>query len=482
MSRFALTLLIAATGCTVGAQSLLPDDFPVCTVETNAGGLEASAPPNSGSTPRALRARARFRARLCDDRARTVRLDEPAPTWWTDVKPIVDAKCATCHSPGEIGPLKLTTYDDVRAYRELIRDAVITKWMPPWPLDNCCEDYHGDRSLSDAQIETITTWIDAGAPEGDPELEGPPLDKPGGLDRVDATLRMPEPFSPQAKVGADELRCFLLEGWAPGDEDTFLTGLDVRPGNRTTVHHIILYLVSEADVGTLEAMDGADGRPGWDCYGFAGLGVQMQGIAGGWTPGTVADTLPAGFGRPIPKGTRMVLNVHYDTGNWDGAPDRTEVQLQLTSEIDREVRGLAVANPMWLVGDGMAIEAGDPDAMHYFAYDPTQTLVDGAYDVLGVGMHMHELGSRASLAIFRANGDVDCLMHVPEFDFAWSGSYRLERPVRVNPGDQLYVECHWDNTAANQKYVNGVQQEPKDIAWSTDEEMCAGLLLIAEAP
>ena len=62
-----------------------------------------------------------------------------------------------------------------------------------------------------------------------------------------------------------------------------------------------------------------------------------------------------------------------------------------------------------------------------------------------------------------------------EWDYHWSSWYQLAQPVQLNPGDLLYVECHWDNTAANQAPVNGMLPPPRDLHWATAGEMCAAL-------
>lgn len=49
------------------------------------------------------------------------------------------------------------------------------------------------------------------------------------------------------------------------------------------------------------------------------------------------------------------------------------------------------------------------------------------------------------LAVLRANGDVDCLLHIDEWNFDWQGEYFLAVPVTLEFGDRLYVESHFDN-------------------------------------
>src|SRR5258706_6224660 len=117
---------------------------------------------------------------------------------------------------------------------------------------------------------------------------------------------MHEPFTPVPKVGVDEIRCFLLDHDAI-ETTRYITGFDFKPGSRPEVHHVIVFAVAEDRVAELEAKDGADGRPGWDCWG---QGSELAGDSqyiGGWQPGVVARLLPDGIRRELPPHTRIML-------------------------------------------------------------------------------------------------------------------------------------------------------------------------------
>lgn len=406
---------------------------------------------------------------------------EPAPaapdgllTYYRDAKPIIDAKCADCHKEGGIGPFALDTYESVFATQDGMRNAIVSGIMPPWQPDDCCNHYRWDRSLTDSELATLLTWLDQGAQAGDPADEGPPLDYDrGGLSRVDVTVTMPEPFSPKPLIGRDEVRCFLLD-W-PVETDIYVAGLNVVPGERSMVHHVVVAAMDEDKVDSLRERSGRDGRPGWDCHGEIGADPRSMIILGGWAPGYQGVEFPDGLGKKVPAGSTLILNVHYDTGRGIGA-DQTSVEFMTTDMPRREITGTAVMNPLWLIGEGLAIEANDPDMMTWYSYDPTIFTKNKPFQVYAVNIHMHELGTIGRLAILRADGSTECLLNITQWDFDWIGEYYLEQPVMFYPGDQLYVECHFDNTAANQKIVDGELQEPRDIAWATDEEMCAGVL------
>jgi hypothetical protein len=439
--RLAIALLLSA--CFVESASRLPEGFATCE-EEDGGDISAAT----------------------------------TLTYHQDTAPIIEARCAGCHRTGGIAPFAIESYEDAAFNRAAIRSAVAADRMPPWDAGRCCRDYQHDRSLTPGEKAQLLSWIDQGTPEGDPASPAPPLEiDPGGLSRVDLRLEMAEPFTPRAVIGNDEVRCFLID-W-PLAEPTFVTGIDVIPGNSEVVHHVTVMAISRADAGRLEEKDGADGRPGFDCWGD--LGAQPEAYLGGWTPGQSGHDLPAGLGREIPGGTQVLLQMHYDVSSGAPAPDRTAIELKLDDAVERQARTLPVGNPQWLIGDGLRIAAGDPDAVYWFAYDPTPLLSKGTpLELFSATIHMHDYGSAGSVAILRASGEVECLLDVDRYDFAWHGEYFFAAPVIIEPGDRIYVECHFDNTASNQKLIDGELEAPRDLSWGTDREMCGALLMMAE--
>ena len=95
----------------------------------------------------------------------------PTVTFTRDVSRILQDKCQQCHQPNSIAPMSLITYEDVRPWARSIKQRVVTRQMPPWHVDMSVgvHEFKNDISLSDAQIDTIARWVDAGAPEGDPK-------------------------------------------------------------------------------------------------------------------------------------------------------------------------------------------------------------------------------------------------------------------------------------------------------------------------
>src|SRR5262245_52958510 len=97
-----------------------------------------------------------------------------APTFYKDVLPILQANCQSCHRPGEVAPMALLTYEQARPWARAIKTATASRQMPPWFADPNYGHFANQRRLSDAEIATLASWADGGAPAGDPGTAPPP--------------------------------------------------------------------------------------------------------------------------------------------------------------------------------------------------------------------------------------------------------------------------------------------------------------------
>src|SRR5207253_9578593 len=97
-------------------------------------------------------------------------------TFTKDVAPILQNRCQMCHRPGAIAPMSLLTYEDARPWARAIKEKVVKREMPPWYIDRNIgiTEFKDDPSLSEAEIATISKWVDAGAPMGNPADMPPP--------------------------------------------------------------------------------------------------------------------------------------------------------------------------------------------------------------------------------------------------------------------------------------------------------------------
>ncbi|MCH9686825.1 MAG: monooxygenase, partial [Deltaproteobacteria bacterium] len=313
--------------------------------------------------------------------------------------------------------------------------------------------------------------VDEGAFEGNPDdYQAPDIPEPPSLSRVDLTLTIPEAYTPTE--APDDYRCFLLD-W-PQTELSYVTGFTAAPDDARMVHHMIAFAIPPGQVAQYEALDDAEPGIGYTCFGGPGgpiTSVESAGTwLGAWAPGGVAGDLPEGTGIPMEPGSRVVLQVHYNTLAGEVGPDQSSVEFKLDDQVDKPAFMMLWANPDWLFGD-MPIPAGAPSTVHAFELDPTlfmDFLTDlippnEPFQIYAATAHMHTLGTRAEQTIQRADGSQTCLLSIPQWDFNWQQRYRFEEPVVFNPGDTLRSECEWNNEANDQ-----------NVNWGdgTGDEMC----------
>ena len=396
-------------------------------------------------------------------------------TFHKDLRPILETKCAGCHKPDGIGPFDLLTYEDAKVHGIESLRAVKQDIMPPWkPMDEC-NQYKGNIDITDEEIEVLDRWIAQGQKEGAASDYSEPvaLDLPS-LSRVDLELPMPEPYT--MKNIADDYRCFPIE-W-PENSTTYVSGFEAIPGNTKTVHHVIAFLAEPGQRDVYQGFDDAEEGPGYTCYG--GPGGPSNTWIGSWVPGSFGRDMPIGTGIKIEPGSTIVLQVHYNqlAGSPSAPePDLTTLDFRLEDSVEREGAIMPWANPAWLSGF-MPIDANDPNASHSFSFDPTLNVLTAneSFTIHNAGLHMHELGSAGKMTIDRSDGSEDCILEISDWDFRWQGDYELLESMTFNPGDQLRIDCEWDNSAENQRVVDGQPLPPQNLNWGdgTQDEMCLG--------
>ena len=407
---------------------------------------------------------------------------DDAVTFHADVRPIIEGRCVGCHQQGGVAPFALETFEQIHAHREAIRSSVMKREMPPWLATDDCNDYLGDVSLTDEQIDTIARWVDQGAEAGDPQdMPGalaPPEDQ--RLSRVDLTLEMPVAYQPSKTP--DDYRCFLLD-W-PETETKFVTGFGANPGNSTIVHHMIAFLVPPEKASEYVALDAAEEGAGYTCFGGPGGGSDRNvNWLGAWAPGGLGYDQPPGTGIQVEPGSKIVLQMHYNALSSSDEPDRSSIDLKLDATVDRPARVMPFANPAWVNFGSMEIPAGEEDVMHRFELDVTSFQQEPRpFTIYSGSLHMHLLGERSRLWINRKDGTKTCIVNIDRWDFDWQFSYRLKDKLRFEPGDELALECHWDNSEKNQPVIDGQRLTMRDANWgegSTDE-MCLGILYVSQ--
>ncbi len=397
---------------------------------------------------------------------------QAAVTFHRDVRPLLETHCASCHRAGGIGPFVLgydkdEWVDTAAPWAGAVVEAVKSRAMPPWKPDPACRDYAHSRRLSDEQVAVFTGWAEAGFAEGDAKDYVAPRAATGGsLGEASLTLEPEQAYAPNVRR-PDDYRCFLLP--TRFDEESYLVATDVTPGAARWVHHVILYTVDAAGTKNAEDLDAAEQGPGYTCFG--GPGVERSQNVGGWVPGMVPNMTPQDSARVLPAGTRLIMQVHYNTSALaDGEkPDADQTRAKLWLMPKGKVPAFRI-NTIPLANTGIKIAAGDADSVQTKTFS-----VSAAGTIVGVLPHMHTLGKRIEV---QRDDDDACLVRIEDWDFNWQQGYRFtdDAFLEVARGDSLTLTCAYDNSGKRgSSHTNDAEHmEPVDVRWGegTADEMC----------
>lgn len=409
---------------------------------------------------------------------------EPPLTYFGRTRSIIDKKCTVCHVENGIAPFKLETYEDIDAIASVAAHSIETGAMPPWPPTKGYTGYRADRSLSDEERYDLLHWLRNGRERGDESEAGDSDDSDSGSqETVEFDLQIPLPQAYTPIEQPDDHRCFALE-W-PKNEFGYITAVDVIPDAVQEVHHVIVAVADPENAPIYYAADGEDGRPGWKCLGSPNVdGAPLPRLIGGWVPGTGRDALPSRAGVGIEPGSVIVVQMHYNTLVTEPVPDQSTILFSTSETVERPASTFLLTDPNWLQPGGMPIPAGEANVHHEFVLPAIALPVlfgepagITAFDnwVMHAGfLHMHNLGKSGRITLIREDGSEQILLDIRDWDFDWQGTYIFDKEVMIRPTDQLKMECRWDNSQANQIFVDGEQLPTKDVEWGdgTQDEMC----------
>ena len=359
-----------------------------------------------------------------------------APTFTKDVAPILYRNCVGCHRRGEIGPMSLMTYDEARPWARAIERQVVARTMPPWHADAPHGTFENERGLTQAEIDTLAAWAQHDAPRGDPKDAPPPPSFADGwtIGTPDLIVSMPEPYAVPAR-GTIDYQYF--EAPVTLTEDRWIEAMEVRPGARAVVHHVIVYereptpsrrvRIAEQDptVAATPPQPGEQPRQ---------VGYQLAAVA----TGTEASVFRPGTARLLKAGATLTFQMHYTT-NGTAAMDQTRVGFRFAKRPpEHELRSFNMINGSFVIPAGAADYRVEASAR--FLEDVT---------VYAMLPHTHLRGKRWEYTLTYPDGRSQRLLTVPKYDFSWQTDYTFREPLVVPKGSVLTSVAWYDNSAAN---------------------------------
>ncbi len=365
------------------------------------------------------------------------------PTFTGDVAAILYKNCASCHRPGDIAPMSLLTYEQVRPWAKSIRDKVSMGLMPPWHSTEPRGTFSNDRRLTDKDRDTLLKWVSAGAPEGDPKLLPPQPRFTEGWDigKPDVVLSMTKPYSVAAS-GTINYQYFTIP--TNFTEDQWVQAIEVRPGTRSVVHHVLVFMREPDAKRPVPAYipvvpkPFTASKPGEPEHPQQARPEGPGTLIATTAPGTNAMTFEPGSAIRIKAGATLILQVHY-TANGTAATDQTSVGMIFAKQpVTREIRNGAFTNVFLKLPPGADNEA-------------VESAIEFTEDVHITALfpHTHLRGKSWEYRMVYPDGRTEKVLSVPKYDFNWQTYYVFTTPLAVPKGARLEATAHYDNSAAN---------------------------------
>jgi hypothetical protein len=357
--------------------------------------------------------------------------------------------------------MSFLTYQDTRPWAKAIRQAVITKKMPPWLADPSYGHFANDRGLAKADLDTLIAWADAGAPGGNPKDAPKPIEFTEGwnIGKPDVILEMPSEYQVPASGTVEYQHIIVPTGFT---EDKWIQVVELRPGNRSVVHHSAVF-VRPPDSKWLRQAKLGEPASGKQAQVGQGLAEELLDFH---VPGSVPHALPAGQAKLIPAGSDLVFQMHYTTSG-KPATDRTRLGIIFSKEPPRErIFTLQIANR------GFAIPPGESN----YPVEAKVVVQDNAR-IVALNPHMHLRGKSFEFRVVPPNGEPQVLLSVPRYDFAWQLQYYLAEQLSLSPGTRIECYARFDNSPNNPANPDPT----KEVRWGDQswEEMMVGTVDVA---
>jgi len=339
------------------------------------------------------------------------------------VAPILEAKCAACHTEGGIGPFAMSSYEMVKGFSPMIREVLRTDRMPPWNVDAHVGKFADDKSLTPAEIKTVVHWVEQGAPRDgktDPLVIAAkkrvvsewPLGKP------DLVLALPTYKVPAAGV-VDYQRPIVVN---PLTEGKWVKASTYVVNQRQAVHHFLSGYLKDIPA------DGKGNESRW--------GASM----GGYAVGAESTLWPKNVGTYLPPGGAIGFQAHYTPFGKD-VVDASKIGLYFYK--DGEKPDLVMRNSV-VVDNTIVIPPGEARHKETAYIDfPKDALLYSAFP------HAHYRGYASDLWIQYPDGTRKLLLAMPRYDFNWQREYTFAEPLKVPAGSKLIANYWYDNSKQN---------------------------------
>jgi peroxiredoxin len=370
-------------------------------------------------------------------------------TYCNQISRILQKRCVECHREGDIGPMDLTNFDNVAAWSDMLLEVIGDNRMPPWHANPEHGKFANDRSLTAEERQQIEQWVANGTPLGDASQLPKPLDFAAGWQLPKTPdLIVPVSDKPFKIPAKGTVRYQYFQQSVSFDEDKWISAMEVKPGNRAVVHHVLVF---DRPKGSDKNIEG------------------HRSFFAGYVPGTRVKPFPEGMAKRLPAGSELIFQVHYTP---IGTPQEDQSLLGLIfvedpGKLTHEIQTASVFEPRFRIPPNVADHP----------VNATSDRPLPACDLLSLSPHMHVRGKSFRYTALFPDGKKQILLDVPEYDFNWQTDYQLEEKMPLPEGTKIYGEAVFDNSSQNLNNPN--PNSSVTFGEQTWEEMMIGYFHVA---
>jgi len=358
------------------------------------------------------------------------------PVFTKDILPILQENCQVCHRPGQVAPMSLLTYAEVRPWAKSIAKEVLAKNMPPFHASSPKNHFKNDPRLSNDEIQLITDWVSIGAPQGNPALAPNPIEWGDAwfMEKPDQILDFPK-VDLKGK-GVDDYVLFFSDHVFP--EDTWVQAMEFRPSDFERVHHAGIFAVnSDFDVpDQMLLLDDNETETGLVRKELMELVKHNHLFT--WVPGIGAVYRGEGQGYLVKKGERFVIQAHF-------APSDTTAPIEMSVGLQFVDGKITAKSKNW---NSALNKFTIPAFESSYVLRDKRTLAKGIV-VEGFRVHMHLRGKSSKINFVYPDGTVETAFDVPRYSFDWQREYHLAESYTLPKGTQVEFVAEWDNSTGN---------------------------------
>lgn len=352
--------------------------------------------------------------------------------WSENAAQVFYDNCTSCHNSNGIAPFSLIEYQNAFNYKDAIKYVVQQNLMPPWTADSSYQRYFHERLLTQDERDILINWVNDGANEGNPDDAPPPpvYDNQQLIPATpDLTIEMPLYMSKATSEGDDYI-CIALPTGLTSDKN--IKAIEIIPGNRSIVHHCLVFHDPTASYIT--------DTTGGDCGG-----PSSGDLIAGYTPGATPTIFPSddnfATGMKLKAGSNVIFALHYPEGSY-GEYDQTRVNFYYYPDDVEDIR--EVYTNRLIENWNFFLPANQVKTV-----TDTYTVSSGSLTMMSVFPHMHLLGTYIESYAVKPSGDTVPLVRINEWDFEWQDFYFFKYLQPLPQASKIYGKGIYDNTSEN---------------------------------